>query len=129
MQNYTENPQIFISLVNMQSFTPSSLVSFSVTIDTITLTSFILKYTTSCIVLGISCSFSEIVIDYLVFDYFSYSFVMIVKETFLIDPAITLNDHFYKVKYMQQLDNTKNYSLSCMLAGFTNMAITGEPSL
>lgn len=100
MQNYTDTPQVFVSIVSMRSFTPASVVSFTADVYTITITNFVVLYTTSCLAAGLTCSFTEIVIDYLAFDYPSYNYVMIFKETFPIDPAVSINHQFYKINYM-----------------------------
>lgn len=78
MQAYTDAPLVFTSIVSMYSFTTGSALSFTIAIDTITHTYFTVTYSISCQVGGVTfCSFSEIVIDYLAYDFDTYPFVQI----------------------------------------------------
>jgi hypothetical protein len=129
MQSYSNAPQVFLSIVNMKSFTPNSLLSYAMTVTTVSTSQFTVQYSISCLAVGVSCSFYNIVVDYLAFDFNTYSFVQMLEGTFIIDPAALINNQYYEVKYMQKLSNHNSYSLNCILSGFTGMAITGQPSL
>jgi hypothetical protein len=129
MQTYTKIPKVFVSIVSMYSFTPASVVTYTMTVPTVTTALFNVKYNLSCLAAGVSCTFSQIVIDYLVFDYDSYTFVQGHHGTFLVDPFSFSSDQFYLVSYMQSLVGGHSYSLNCMLSGFTGMAVAGQPYL
>ncbi len=77
MQNYTNTPLVFVSIISMQSFTVGSVVNFVQSVTTITKTYFTIEYSFSCIAALINCTFTQIDIDYLVFDFSSYPFVQI----------------------------------------------------
>jgi hypothetical protein len=97
MQNYTNSPQVWVSIVSLSSFISPSTVNYSMSVTSITLAKFTVEYTISCLSLGSNCTFSLIVIDYLVFDYSTYPFVQIFDSFFTLDPTAVLNDQFYEI--------------------------------
>jgi hypothetical protein len=97
MQNYTNSPQVWASIVSLASFISPSTVNYSMSVTSITLTKFTVEYTISCLSSGSNCTFSLLVIDYLVFDYSTYPFVQIFDSLFTLDPAAVLNDQFYEI--------------------------------
>jgi hypothetical protein len=58
MQNYANAPQVFVSIITMQSFTPMSVVTYTMTVSTITNTYFKVQYSIICVVGGGSCTFT-----------------------------------------------------------------------
>lgn len=88
-------------------------------IDTITNTYFTVTYSLACMVGGATvCSFSEIVIDYLAYDFDTYPFVQILQQSLTLDASASTNNQYYVVEYMQPLTNGNSYAINCMLAGF-----------
>jgi hypothetical protein len=64
-------------------------------VKTITLTSFTLSYSLFCLAGLTSCSFAEIDINYLVYEFLTYSFVQILEEVFTLDPTVAITNQFY----------------------------------
>lgn len=119
MQTYTNAPLVFTSIVSMYTFTTGSALSFTMNIDTITHTYFTVTYSLSCMVGGNTlCSFSEIDIDYLAYDFDTYPFVQILHESLLLDPSALTTNQYYVIDYMQPLTVGSSYSITCMLSGF-----------
>lgn len=64
------------------------------------------------------CSFSEIVIDYLAYDFDTYPFVQILQQSLTLDASASTNNQYYVIEYMQTLTNGNSYAINCMLSGF-----------